>query len=353
MKKHYIIPLFVPHKGCPHDCVFCNQKHITGREADLVDASFVEMEIEKYLETIPDKDRFLEVSFFGGSFTGLPMGEQESLLYPAKRALESGKIDAIRLSTRPDYIDDNILKLLKMYNVSIIELGVQSMDNEVLLKSNRGHTKEDVYKACSLIKNYGFTLGLQMMVGLPGDCEEKDLYTADEFIRIKPDMVRIYPALVIKDTYMEYMYRRGEYLPLSLDESVKICAGIYLKFEKESINIIRIGLQPTDNISPGKDLVAGPFHPAYRELVESRILNDMLIYLIHKCSNRIGDLRINEKTISKLYSDKKRYFTETLNKLELSSLKVLLDNNLPLNSIMLKCGENSLTMSIKDYSLIK
>lgn len=352
MNRHYIIPIFVPHRGCPHDCVFCNQKHITGQTTEIVNALFVEMEIEKYLKTIPDKGRYLEVSFFGGSFTGLPLEEQKELLYPAKKALDSGKIDAIRLSTRPDYIDDDILNLLKAYSVSIIELGVQSMDDLVLEESNRGHTKEDVYKSSRMIKSYGFTLGLQMMVGLPGDREDKDLYTADEFIKIKPLMVRIYPALVIKDTYMEHMYKKGTYIPLSLEESIEICAKLYLKFEKESINIIRIGLQPTANIRPGRDLIAGPFHPAYRELVESKILNDMLVVLAHKCDGKIEVLAVNEKTVSKLYSDKKRYFKEALQRLGLTSLKVISEKSIPLNTIMVHCGEKSLTMSIKDYSLI-
>lgn len=351
MKKHYIIPIFVPHKGCPHDCIFCNQKRITGRQ-DVVDDVFVKNEINKYLSTIPEVERFVEVSFFGGSFTGLPVDEQIKLLTPAKHALDSGRIDAIRLSTRPDYIDENILEVLKKYGVSIIELGVQSMDDEVLLKSNRGHTVEDVYKASRLIKEKNFILGLQMMVGLPGDSESKDLKTAEEFVKIGPDMVRIYPALVIRDTYMELMYNKGEYAPLCIDDCIEICSRIYLMFEKNNINIIRIGLQATENIREGKDIIAGPFHPAFRELVESRILNDVIMHLYSRCKANTVTIYVSERTISKIYAGKKKYYKKTLDKIGPENIRVTLNNELPFNCVMLQCGENSLTMSIKDYSLI-
>jgi histone acetyltransferase (RNA polymerase elongator complex component) len=351
MKRHYIIPIFVPHKGCPHDCVFCNQKRITGRTDDI-DDKFVEDEIDKYLNTISAEDRFVEVSFFGGSFTGLPVQEQVKLLKPAKSALDSGKIDAIRLSTRPDYISPAILDVLKVYGVSIIELGVQSMDADVLKQSNRGHSIEDVYMSSGLIKDYGFTLGLQMMVGLPGDNEHKDIKTAEEFIKIRPEMVRIYPALVIKDTYMEIMYKRGIYTPLAVDEAVEICSRLYLKFESVGINIIRIGLQPTENIQPGRDVVSGPFHPAFRELVESKILNDIVKYQYSLHNSSIITICINEKSLSRLYADKKKYFNIMLNDIGPARVKVEKDNSLPLNSINVICGEMGHFMSIKDYSLL-
>lgn len=352
MKKHYIIPIFVPHKGCPHDCIFCNQKKITG-QTETVDASFVENEIHKYLETIPGGDRIVEVSFFGGSFTGIPINEQIELLTPAKKALDEGLIDAIRLSTRPDYIDENILDMLKKYGASIIELGVQSLDKEVLLLSNRGHTVEDVYKASRLIKEWGFTLGLQMMVGLPGDTIEKDIYTAREFIKIAPNMVRIYPALVVKDTYMEYMYKKGEYTPLSVDEAVDITSRLYLEFTAYDINIIRIGLQPTESISLGGDIVSGPFHPSFRELVESKILNDMMVYLFNSQKSSNVEFAIHSRSLSKLYGGGKRYFRGALNKLGIGRLKISVDDSLPVNTLSMIDGKVRLKLSIKDYSLIK
>lgn len=350
MTRHYIIPIFVPHRGCPHDCVFCNQNHITGQTADI-NSTFVENEIEEYLKTIRKNDRFVEVSFFGGSFTGIPMDEQTELLKPAKKALDEGKIDAIRLSTRPDYIDEKILDNLKAYGASIIELGVQSMDERVLKMSNRGHGTEEVYKASSLIKEYGFSLGLQMMLGLPGDNREKDIYTAREFVKIGPEMVRIYPALVVKDTYMERMYNNGKYKPLSVDEAVDICRDLYLIFESAGINIIRIGLQPTENIQPGQDVVAGPFHPAIRELVESRILNDMVLYLYNMMGENAICIHINPRSISKLYSGGKKYFNEMQKDKNIGTIDVIQDESVPVDGISACGSKNSLFMSIKDYSL--
>lgn len=353
MKSHYIIPIFVPHKGCPHDCVFCNQKHITGQEGQDIDGSFVESEIGKYLRTIPKGDRFVEVSFYGGSFTGIPMELQTNLLKPAKRALDRGDIDAIRLSTRPDCIDDDILANLKAYGVSIIELGVQSMDKVVLLRSARGHSVEDVYRACNLIKDYGFTLGLQMMVGLPGDSPQKDIATAMEFVKIHPQMVRIYPALVIKDTYMEVMYKKGLYTPDTLEESVETCSKLYLIFEYYGIKIIRIGLQATENISPGKDLVAGPFHPAFRELVESKIFNDMIKYMYENQMDKDVEVRVNPGSVSKVYCDKKRYFLKMAESIGQGKVIVKADELIPRDSIEMINSEISQIMSIKDYFLIE
>jgi radical SAM enzyme (TIGR01210 family) len=271
-RKHYIIPIFVPHKGCPHDCIFCNQKKITGNEKDITSYD-VSSTIDDYLTTIDKINSFIEVSFFGGSFTGIPIKKQSELLGAAKNALDDKKINAIRLSTRPDYIDRDILENLKKYNVGIIEIGVQSLDEEVLKISERGHSPEDVYKASKLIREFGFKLGLQMMVGLPCDNIYKDIYTAEKIIDMKPDFVRIYPTLTIKDTYMEQMYRDGIYQPPSIDETVQICKKLYIMFTKSNIRIIRMGLQATDNINIGKDIIAGPFHPAFGEMVESAVLN--------------------------------------------------------------------------------
>jgi histone acetyltransferase (RNA polymerase elongator complex component) len=349
MKSHYIIPIFVPHKGCPHDCVFCNQKHITG-QVDKVDSAFVENEIDKYLTTINSKDSFVEVSFFGGSFTGLSIDEQTELLKPAKKALDDNKVDAIRLSTRPDYINEVILANLKNYGVSIIELGVQSMDEDVLRLSNRGHSIDVVYKASQLIKYNGFTLGLQMMVGLPGDDEAKDIKTVEEFIKIKPDMVRIYPALVIKDTLMERMYKSGTFAPYTLDNAIDICSRLYLKFEYAGIKVIRIGLQPTENIAFGKDLIAGPFHPSFREHVESKILNDMILVLKREYNLNEFTIGVNPRTISKLFADKKKYFNNAIKTIGNNKIKVIQNNNIPIDSIQVMDSNNCVTLSIIQYA---
>lgn len=268
--KHYIIPIFVPHLGCPHSCVFCNQQRITGLSTN-VKIDDVKKKIEKSLKTIPRNKEKLEVAFYGGSFTGIEKEIQKGLLNVPYSYKKKGIIDEIRLSTRPDYINTEILGLLKRFEVDTIELGVQSLVNDVLKASGRGHVEEEVYRAAKLIKEHDFKLGLQMMIGLPKDTKERSLYTAKQIVSQQPDCVRIYPTLVIKDTSLEKLYLNGSYMPLSLDQAVNISTDLLLLFEYYNINVIRIGLQPTEKISLGKDVVAGPFHPSFRQLVESKI----------------------------------------------------------------------------------
>lgn len=349
-KNHYIIPIFVPHKGCPHDCVFCNQKRITGTARDITYEDVVRT-IEEYLKTIPGENSYIEVSFFGGSFTGIPMDYQNELLMAAKEAYDMGKINAIRLSTRPDYINEFILDNLVNYKVGVIELGVQSMDEEVLRLSERGHSREDVISASRLIKKYNIRLGLQMMLGLPGDSEEKDLRTAEEIIKLEPDFVRIYPALVIKDTYMEYMYKRGLYKPLSLDEAVDISKKLYIEFSSCNIQIIRIGLQPTEDINIGRDVISGPFHPAFRELVESTIINDMAGFIIDKYFPDSIELTIyiNPGDISKLYANSKKIFYNKMKVYTSKKIKIRQEIKIKRSSLIVDNGEKQITLSINDY----
>jgi histone acetyltransferase (RNA polymerase elongator complex component) len=274
-KEHYIIPFFIPHVGCPHGCVFCNQKRITGT-GDMVQPSEVLPTIRRYRSTYRGKPRRIEAAFFGGSFTGIPVKLQESYLENARAAVKQRLIDGIRLSTRPDYIDQSTLDRLKGYGVDTIELGVQSMDDKVLIKSGRGHSSDHVRDAAMLIKDNGFKLGLQMMIGLPGDSADSDRYTAIEICRLKPSFVRIYPTLVVRDTPLEQMYRSGRYKPLELDEAVGICSEITEMFIKSGIDVIRIGLQTTDMINVGRDVVAGPFHPAFRQLVDAALIRSVI-----------------------------------------------------------------------------
>ncbi len=269
MTRHYIIPIFVPHFGCPHDCVFCNQKRITGLSTNVKPEEVASI-VEDHLRTFKE-DAFIEVAFYGGSFTAIDIEIQKDLLSIPYEYKKKGKINEIRLSTRPDAIDKEILDLLKTYSVDTIELGVQSLDDDILIKSGRGHTSAHVYRAANLIKSYGFNLGLQMMVGLPGDSFEKDLYTCEEFIKIKPYCVRIYPTLVIRDTFLEEQFHKGKYIPYNMEEAIEISSLLLSKFDLNDINVIRIGLQPTENIQLGKDVIGGPFHPSFRQEVESNI----------------------------------------------------------------------------------
>lgn len=315
-KKHYIIPIFVPHLGCPHDCVFCNQVRITGLSTNVTH-EYVQKTIEEHLNTFPKRDIFIEVAFYGGSFTGINKEIQKRLLSVPLEYKRKGKINAIRLSTRPDYIDDEILTILKEYEVDTIELGVQSLIDEVLYKSGRGHNNEQVYMASKLVKEYGFNLGLQMMVGLVGDNREKSIYTAKEFIKLDPYCVRIYPTLVIKDTYLEKMYYNNSYKPLTIDEAVDISTDLLMLFEYNNINVIRVGLQPTDNITLGKDVIAGPFHPSFRQLVESNIYKIILSEYFDDMSkdiiNKTLIIKTNRNNISNLAGQKRtniKYLTD-------------------------------------------
>ena len=240
MKKHAIIPVFIPHRGCPHDCVFCNQKAITARQPD-VSPEDVRKLIEQYLPTLTGRGlETIEVAFFGGSFTGIPIDEQSAFLEVAAEYKSKGIIDKIHMSTRPDYIDEKILENLKSYDADIIELGVQSFDDDVLRASGRGHTAADVYRACDLIKEYGFELGIQLMIGLPGDSLEKCIYSAREAVRTGPQIARLYPTIVLNDTQLYRMYAEGKYRPLTTDEAVAVTKEMYRIKSSASVSNPRI-----------------------------------------------------------------------------------------------------------------
>lgn len=308
MNNKRTIPIFVPHSGCPNDCIFCNQKKITG-VSSLVGPKEAEDTIVEALKTIP-QNMDIEIAFFGGSFTAIEIEHQAALLDIANKYRKNHNITDIRLSTRPDAINQEILDFLKLKNVTIIELGVQSLDEAVLLNSNRGHNSKCVYESSELILKNGFKLGLQMMLGLPGDTVDKVIYTAEEFIKISPHFVRIYPVLVIKDTGLESLFKSKVYEPWSIEQTVETCKEIYVRFSKKGIKVIRIGLQTSEDITLGKDVVAGPFHPAIGELVYSSIFRDIIENVIipeklDYYKERVVTLKLNKKHISKVIGNKK------------------------------------------------
>lgn len=296
MKKEYIIPIFVPHLGCPNDCTFCNQKKISGQTKN-VKAEDVKNTIEYYLNNFKDDNKYIEVAFFGGSFTGIDVEKQKELLSVAYEYIKNKKIDSIRISTRPDYINKEILKMLKSYGVKTIELGVQSTNDYILNKSKRGHTFEDVKKASKLIRKNGFILGHQMMVGLPESTRQDEINTAKDLIKLKPKIVRIYPVLVIKGTQLEKDYESGEYTPLTVEQAVETAKDLLVLFNKKKINVIRIGLQNTNEItdpnSKKSQVVAGPYHPAFRQLVESRLWYDNIANEIKKVNSNVTHIQID------------------------------------------------------------
>lgn len=291
--KKLIIPVFVPHMGCPHDCCFCNQRKISGQTLPPTYESIIST-IEQY-STIAPNYGSVEVAFYGGSFTAIPWEEQEKYLSAANEGCRllfgtNQGLSPYRISTRPDCIDSEILKKLKRYGVKTIELGAQSMCDDVLQLSGRGHLAEDTVNASRLIKEHGFVLGIQTMPGLPGSTREKEFETARKVIELSPDIVRIYPTIVIVGTDLDTRYRSGEYRPLNLEEAIDICAGLVPLYEVQGIKVIRTGLQSSDNVSEDGDVVAGPYHPAFGELVKSRMAFDVIKQGINEIVQSEGNL---------------------------------------------------------------
>jgi len=282
----------------------------------MVTAEDVKNTIDYYLQHFKDDSKYVEVAFFGGSFTGIDKAVQETLLQAAYTYIEQGKVGSIRVSTRPDYIDKDILKLLKRYKVKTIELGVQSTNNYILEKAKRGHTYEDVVKASKLIRRYGFILGHQMMVGLPDSTKLDEIHTAKQLIQLKPKIVRIYPVLVIKGTELEEEYNRGEYVPLTVGQAVERCKEIVGLFNEKNIRIIRIGLQNTETITDPQDthseVVAGPFHPAFRQLVESSLWYDSIVAKIKTYNAKVKQVQItaNPTNINHIVGHKRENITK-------------------------------------------
>lgn len=296
MKKRYIIPIFVPHLGCPNNCTFCNQKTISGQTKEVTPEDVKET-VEYYLNSFKEKNIYTEIAFFGGSFTGIEIEKQESLLKAAYEFIKLKKVNSVRVSTRPDYIDRDRLKLLKKYGVKTIELGVQSTNDYILRKCKRNHTFDDVKKASKLIRWYGFTLGHQMMVGLPDSTLLDELRTAKDLAKLKPKIMRIYPVLVLKGTELEREYLDGTYFPLSVEQAVERCKELCYFFAKKRINVIRVGLQSTDTISDlskneDSEVVAGPYHETFRQLVEASMNYDMIVKKIRSFNTKVKEVEI-------------------------------------------------------------
>jgi histone acetyltransferase (RNA polymerase elongator complex component) len=272
--KHYIIPIFIPHYGCPHQCIFCNQQKITGM-ATPVTPGEVSAIIRYHLGRITE-ERHIEVAYYGGSFTALPESIQYGLLRPACQALGDGRIHGIRLSTRPDCVNAAIVEKLKKCGVSTIELGAQALDDDILRLSLRGHTSQDIKLAAKMIKEAGLCCGLQLMVGLPGDNWAKLARTAYEAVQIQPDFARIYPTLVIEGTGLARLYRQHRYRPLDLEAAVSQASFLKIILERAGIVVIRVGLQASEELSSIANVLAGPYHPAFGEMVDASIFRLMV-----------------------------------------------------------------------------
>lgn len=330
MSKQYIIPIFVPHLGCPNDCTFCNQKSISGQAKQITEEE-VDKTIREFLENFRDRNSYKEIAFFGGSFTGIDVKLQEKLLRIAHRYVKNKKVDSIRVSTRPDYIDKEKLKLLKKYGVKTIELGVQSTNDYILKRCKRGHTFEDVKKASKLIRRNRLILGHQMMIGLPDSTWIDELNTAKDLAKLKPKMIRLYPVLVIKNTELAREYLKKEYEPITLNQAIERCKELSNFFEKKKIKVIRIGLQNTDIISNPKNIqsevVAGPYHEAFGQLVDDSIWYDKILEAIKKINTKVAEIEIeiNPQDVNNVIGHKK----ENLEKMkELYEVEIRVKQNL-------------------------
>lgn len=303
--KHANIALFVPHIGCPNQCSFCDQHSITGR-VDAPTAKDVDRAVETALSSGKVVREQTEIAFFGGSFTAIEEAYRRSLLQAASKWVENGTVSGIRISTRPDAITDEILQQCKRYHVTAIELGAQSLEDRVLQQNHRGHTAQDVVEASRKIREHGFSLGLQMMTGLYGDCDETCLKTARKIIELKPDTVRIYPTIVLKNTALARFYEQGKYRPQTVEEAVQLGATLLQLFHEAHIPVIRFGLHTVRQ----EDFVAGPWHPALRELCESEWYYRLL-------TERLKEkgpywVRVSKSAVSKMVGQQK----ENLKRLE-------------------------------------
>ena len=290
--KHYNIPIFLPELACPFRCVYCNQFSITGKQK-LPDIQDVKNVIEQHLSSFAEKDRFVEVAFFGGNFTGLPEKMQDDFLKIVQPYLEKGVVDGIRCSTRPDYIDEKRVRVLKSFGMRNIELGAQTTNDEILRRCGRGHTFKDIENASQIIVGEGVTLGLQMMLGLPFDSFEHDMQTAGDIVRLGAKETRIYPCIVVKDTELERLYRNGEYAPLSLEDAVEQSATLYEYFTKNDVKVLRIGLHTSDDLN-GDAYVAGPYHNNFAEMVLSRVWGRKLDNVDEKSDEIVIEVPENE-----------------------------------------------------------
>ncbi len=339
MKRNYVIPFFMLHKGCPHQCIFCDQRRITGQEN--IRPGEVGRTIERYLSTIPSGEANIEIGFFGGTFTGLPRATQEEFLCSAYPFVREGRVKGIRLSTRPDFIDKAGLELLKKYGVTCVELGVQSMSDMVLSLARRGYNSGAVEEASSLILEEGFTLGHQIMVGLPSSRLEDEYFTARRAVELGAAQVRIYPLIVIKDTELAVWLEQKKFEPLDEDEAIERCMRLILYFEANGVKVIRCGLHPSEGLLTGDDFLAGPFHPSFRQKVENRLFGVVLNEL-HK-EKSVSAVLFNPQDESAIFGFKKENSLSFQWRSRSSRSTLIKDNEVPRGClVIMRNGKTSI-----------
>ncbi len=334
--KPFIAPVFIPHAGCSHRCIFCDQTRTTGQRRALPSKGEVEAAIRRFLSYRKDPGQWTEISFYGGNFLGLPNAQIIEYLEIANGYITQNLADGIRFSTRPDTINPNSLARINAYPISTIELGVQSMNDSVLAKSRRGHSAEATRAAMALLKQAHWRIGLQMMVGLPGDTTNQALESGRQIASLRPDFVRIYPCLVLEGSPLAHWYAQGKYAPLSIPAAVEQVKALYALFTQAHIPVIRMGLQPTDQLNAQSGIVAGPFHPAFGELVHSALWLSALQKRVAQLDLKAKSLEIRmHRSLASRINGHKRANIHTLqSQFHLKHIKTLTDNTLPQNCAM-------------------
>jgi histone acetyltransferase (RNA polymerase elongator complex component) len=327
--KPFIIPIFLPHAGCPHRCVFCNQSVITGVNS-RISAIQIRHSVESFLKYKSAQRGIVQIAFFGGNFLGIDIEEIKRLLSEAAVFVKTGRANSIRFSTRPDTIDRERLDIIKNFPVSTVELGVQSMDDRVLANTKRGHSSSDTVKAVQRLKEFDYEIGAQLMVGLPGDDPGRLLASARRVAELEPDFIRIYPTVVVAGSPLATLYKAGRYRPLPLKDAVTQVKELYRFFSRRNIQVIRMGLQATDDLEKGSTILAGPYHPSFGHLVYSEIFLDMAMSAIksaHPKGDRVG-LHVHPRSISKMSGLKNGNLEKLREKFHLQSIEIVPDDTL-------------------------
>ncbi|QTA85751.1 elongator complex protein 3 [Desulfonema magnum] len=327
-EKPFVIPVFIPHVGCPHQCIFCNQTAVTNVKREIISPEHLRLLINGFLNYKGAHRKTVQIAFYGGNFLGINRKDMEMLLQEAAWFVHEGKADSIRFSTRPDTINDKRLDMIKDFPVATIEIGAQSMDNQVLRMAHRGHTATDTEKAAYLLRERNYELGIQMMTGLPGDDETKTLDTARGIAGLSPDFVRIYPTLVLEKSMLAQLYNSGKYSPMSLEECVTLVKKIYLLFREKKIPVIRMGLQVSEDLEKGAKILAGPYHPAFGHLVHSEIFLDMAVSSISDLGNgpyEAISIKVHPRNISEMRGLKNKNIEILKNRFQVNTIDIVPD----------------------------
>lgn len=338
-EKPLVIPVFIPHSGCPHQCAFCNQSIITSQSDSALDGTKIFPVIEDYLQ-YKGRRKSVELAFFGGNFLGLPKKKIIELLEMIQPYIKENKIDSIRFSTRPDTISQDILDTIRPFNISAVELGVQSMNDDILKKNRRGHTCEDTIFAIALLKTNGFKIGVQVMAGLPGDTPQGLLKSTRMLAQLEPDFARIYPLMVLKGSLVEKWYQQGEYTPLSLDTAVWQVRQMYDIFSQAGIDVIRMGLQASDFMEDETKVIAGPWHPAFGHLVFSAVMYDQVCKKIDAYRNlktaSHAVIRLHPRSESRFRGDKNSNIKNLQKKYPGLDFSIVLDDAIAMNQVRIQ-----------------